>query len=103
GASGGAHGLHGADGEDVGIVAGGSDGGIAAGGLIASVVAGGDYHDDAVLPGFFDRLAERIKFVTLIDGAAEREVDDANVVARFQRDRLIDGCDHNAIGRAAVG
>ena len=72
-------------------------------GWIAAVIACGYNHDNSVLPSLLDCLAKRIEFVALVDGAAQREVDHANVVARFQRDRLVDGGDHQAVGARAVG
>ena len=40
--------------------------------IVATVVTGGDDYYDATLPGFFDGLAERVKFVAFVDGAAKK-------------------------------
>src|SRR5208283_885339 len=46
----------------------------------AAIVAGGRYDDDAGLPRGLDRLAERILRIADGDPAAQREVDDSNIV-----------------------
>ena len=55
-----------------------------------------------IVPGCFYRLAKRIERVAHRNSAAEREVDDANVIHILQSDRLLNGCDDGAVGAAAV-
>ena len=80
GALGRAHCLHCADGEHIGVVTWRGDGAVTVRGLIASVVAGSHHHHDAVFPSALDGLAEWVKFVRFIYGAAERKVDHPDVV-----------------------
>ena len=47
-------------------------------------------------------MAEWVEFVGLVDRAAQRKIDHADVVFRFQSDRLVDGGDHHAVGAGAI-
>ena len=68
----------------------------------AAIISGGDDYDDAVLPCLFNGLAERIQLVALVYRTAHRKIDDANVIGRFQGNRLVDGRDHNAVRSSPV-
>ena len=96
------HGLHRADRDHIRIIARRSHSGVATGRLIASIISRRHYHHDSIVPGHLDRLTQRIKLVRFIYRAAKRKIDHANVVLRFQRNRLVDGSDHLAVGGAAV-
>src|SRR5450631_642341 len=89
---GGTHGLHGANGDHVGIVAGRGDGSITVivVGIIAAVVARRHHHDYSGVPGLLDRLAQRIRGVALEYSPAQRQVDDADVVLTLEGNRLLD-------------
>src|SRR5205807_1452191 len=67
-----------------------------------SKVSGSDDHNDAVLPGCFDCLAERILGVARWNSPAKREVDDADVVSVLQSDRLLDRRNDSAIRARTV-
>ena len=71
-------------------------------GLVAAIITGSyDYHN-SIFPSLLDGLAQRVEFVGFIHRAAQRKVDYTNVVTRLQRDRLVNGSDHLAIGARAV-
>ena len=97
-------GVHGAHGDHIRIVAGSGDGAIAdgAGRSAPAVIAGRDHHHDAGLPRLFDGLAKRIGGVALKYAAAQREVDDADVVRALELDGGVDRRDDVAIVTVAV-
>src|SRR5205807_9292040 len=96
------HGLHRADSDHLRIIARRSHSGVATRRLITSIISRRHYHHDSIVPGYLDRLTQWIKLVRFIYPAAKRKIDHANVVLRFQRNRLVDGSDHLAVGGAAV-
>ena len=89
---------HGADGDDVGHVAGHADGH-----RIGAGVAGSGDDDDAGLPGTHDGLVERIVPVIGLRRAAERKVEHADVVRVFVGDNPVDAANDIQIAAGAVG
>ena len=66
-------------------------------------VARGDDHDNPGLHRLVDRLAQRIGGAGFHHGMAERQIDDADVVARAVGDDPFDAVDDVAREAAAVG
>src|ERR1019366_905022 len=90
--------------DDGGIVARSADGGEAVRShrVVASPVARSNYHHNASLPGGFHCLAHRIERVALEHRTSQRHVNYTDVVGVFQRDRLLNGGDHLAVGARSV-
>ena len=88
-----AHGLHGSHGDDQRIISRRHDGAVAvvADRVVASAVSRGNHNEDAGAPSCFDRQTERVIFIAIEDGSAERHIDDADVVLRLKLDRAADG------------
>ena len=99
-----AHGLHGAHGDHVGIIAWYRDSAIAivTVRVVTTIVAGRHHHDDSCFPSLLRCLTQRIQGVALEDASTERQVDDPDVVQVLQSDRLIDARDHRAVGGRSV-
>src|SRR5438105_2641669 len=76
------HGLHRADGDHIWVIAGGGDRSVAVVivGIVSAIVTSGDYYYDAGFPRLFHSLAQRIEGIALENGAAQREIDDPDVV-----------------------
>src|SRR5205807_7791674 len=70
--------------------------------VVAALVAGRGNHHNSRSPGSLDSLTEGIERIALVDLAAKRKVDHANVVGRFQADRGLDRPNHAAVGAGAV-
>src|SRR5215471_17050170 len=68
----------------------------------AAIVAGRNHDYDSVLPRCFHCLAKRIESIADRYSAAEREVDDANVVDVLKGNSLLNGRDHVAVATCAV-
>ena len=94
----------GTDGERVGIIAGSFDGAVAfrVQAEVATIVAGGDHDCDARSPGFLNLLAQRVECVALVDGAAQGEIDDSDVVRGLERNGLIDSLNDRGVGTNPV-
>ena len=71
-----------AHGDDVGIVGRDGDRAIAVGaqGVVAPRISGGNHHNDAGLPRGLHGLAERVQRVAPMHSAAQRKIQDADVV-----------------------
>ena len=96
--AGGALAVQGADGDDIGVVAGHGDG-LGRGAL----VAGGGDDDDAGGPGRFHRPVERIDKVGGSGLGAQAEVEDADVELVLVLDHVLDALDDVLVGAGAVG
>ena len=70
--------------------------------VIAAFVSSRHHNHDARLPRRFDRLAERIELIAVVNRTAKRKVDDSNVVLALQADGLLDGGNHGAIVTVSV-
>ncbi|MBM3793431.1 MAG: aminotransferase class III-fold pyridoxal phosphate-dependent enzyme [Acidobacteria bacterium] len=81
----------GAHGDHIRVIGGRGNGGIAlrAERVVAAEIARGYHHHDARLPGLLDGQAQRIRSERAGDEAAERKIDDADVVCAPQRDGAI--------------
>src|SRR5206468_3712514 len=70
--------------------------------VVTPVVSRRNDDHDAVLPGGLNGLAQRIVDAVVGYRAAERQIDDANVVLRFELDGAADGGEHRAVGTLAL-
>ena len=99
-----AHGLHRADGDHQGVVAGRQGGAASVDALrvVPPVVPRRDYHDYAGLPRPFHRLAQRVQLIALVNRSAAREADHTDVVLRFEAEDLLNGRDHTTVRSGPV-
>src|SRR5262249_2894744 len=69
---------------------------------VSPQVARRGHHYHPFAPGCFHHPAERIPAATLVDGAAEGQVDHPDVVLALELHRLLDRGDHHAVVAHAV-
>src|SRR6266851_9703470 len=98
------HSLHSADGDHIGIIAGRGDRPVAVivVGIVSAIVTSGDHHYDASFPGLFHSLAQGIESIALENAAAQRKINDPDVVLALQRDSLLNGCYNGAVGSRTI-
>src|SRR5439155_12741924 len=100
----GCFGLHCTHGDEIRIVTRRRGRTVALGTLrvVPSFVTGGGHHDNAGLPGSFDRLTERIDRVAFKNGTAQRKVHHANVVLIFEADRAVNSFNYVAVSTDTI-
>src|SRR5579883_7302 len=70
--------------------------------VVASLVAGCDDNHDTRIPGLLDGLAERVQFITFIDGPSQRQINNADIVLALQLNRTLDTRNHGAVCRRSI-
>src|SRR5260370_39457039 len=98
------HGLHRADGDHIWVIAGRRDRSVAVVivGIVSAIVTSGDHYYDSGFPSLFHSLAQGIEGIALENAAAQREIDDPDVVQALQRDGLLNGCYNGAVGSRTI-
>src|SRR5260370_13156715 len=98
------HGLHRADGDQIWVIAGRRDRSVAVVivGIVSAIVTSGDHYYDSGFPSLFHSLAQGIEGIALENAAAQREIDDPDVVQALQHDGLLNGGYNDAVGGRTV-